>query len=128
MIDNAMLKKILPHYYGNPVRSLFMVAAIIMLTTLPMFNEFMVMPTVFSIMCILVLGLTAGVTNPLLYWDAWVNVLVACVGFVATTAYAVSAWNRNQESFFLTDVILSFIFMLAVYLSVKTLRSFVSLK
>ena len=59
------LPKIMPHYYGGVVRTLFMVAAIIMLVTLPMFDELLSIPTFFSICSILILGLVAGLTNPL---------------------------------------------------------------
>lgn len=128
MEDTRFVKKILPHYYGNVVRMLFMFAAIIMLTTLPIFNQHLGLPTIFSIISILILGLTAGLTNPLLFWDAWVNVFISCIGFIAVTAYAVKAYGQDLPIFLLTNVILSFIFMLAVYLSVKTLRTFVLAK
>ncbi len=40
------------HYYGNIVRGLFLLAGVIMLTTLPFFRDYLLWPAIFSIFSI----------------------------------------------------------------------------
>ncbi len=111
-----------PHYHGDVVRILFMMAAIIMLISLPVFKLNIGLPSVFSTIAILILGLTAGFTNPKLIWHGVVNLAVAVVGFLVFMTYMVDSYGGESTAFFFTNVVLSFIFILAVYFSVKTLR------
>ena len=111
------------HYYGNSVRTLFMLAAIIMVVSLPIFKLEIGFPVIVSVIAILILGLAAGLTNPQQSWDAGVNLVVSASGFLIFMTYAVNTYReKTLDRFFLTNLILSFIFLLAVYFSVKTLR------
>src|SRR3989344_4070183 len=83
------------HYYGDAVRMLFLVAAIIMLTSLPMFDQYINIPTVFSVLAILILGLAAGLTNPRQIWDAGINMGVSSAGFLVFMTYAVNSFKRS---------------------------------
>ncbi|OGE75437.1 MAG: hypothetical protein A3C85_02980 [Candidatus Doudnabacteria bacterium RIFCSPHIGHO2_02_FULL_48_21] len=111
------------HYYGDAVRMLFLVAAIIMLTSLPMFDQYINIPTVFSVLAILILGLAAGLTNPRQIWDAGINMGVSSAGFLVFMTYAVNSYQASTgEKFFLTNLVLGFTFLLSTYFSVKTFR------
>jgi hypothetical protein len=112
------------HYYGDIVRMLFLAAAILMLVGLPAISNYVSIPTVFSVISMLILGLAAGLTNPKQKWDAGINTVIASVGFVVFETYAVIAFREHggTDKFFLSNLILGFIFLIAVYFSVKTLR------
>jgi len=112
------------HYYGGIVRFLFMVAAVIMLMGLPTVKSYTHLPTLFSVVAILVLGLAAGFTNPKQLWGAVVNAVIALVGFVIFESYSVWAYGHYSatDKFFIVTLALGFIFLFAVYFSVKTVR------
>ncbi len=113
-----------PHYYGDIVRALFLVAALIMLIELPALNRQIGVPVAVSVVSILVLGLAAGLTNPELIWDAGINMAISVLSFGVFETYAVIAFRENggTDTFFLTNLALGFVCLLAVYFSVKTLR------
>lgn len=112
------------HYYGDTVRVLFLLAALIMLVSLPIFVKMTGMPAYVSVLAILGLGLAAGVTNPEQVWDAQVNASIAVLGTVVFEGYAVTLYQKYQgpSGFFYTNLVLGCIFFVAVYLSIKTLR------
>ena len=123
-MDNTINKLKISHYYGDIVRVLFLISAIIMLIGLPAINNYLIIPTIFSVISMLILALAAGLTNPKMLWEAEINTVIAVVGFIVFETYAVIAFRQYSatDKFFLSNLILSFIFMFAVYFSVKTLR------
>jgi len=112
------------HYYGDTVRILFMAAALVMLVGLPAVGSYIGLPTFFSVIAILGLVLTAGLTNPKQVWEAGLNVGISLVGFLVFESYAVAAYGRFSatDKFFLANLALGFIFLFATYFSVKTWR------
>jgi hypothetical protein len=123
-MDEQNVEPNTPHYYGNVVRALFVAAALIMLVGLPALTAYLSVSTPISVVGMLVLGLSAGLTNPKQIWVAVVNACIAIVGFMVFESYAVSSYQifGSTSKFFITNLVLSFIFILAVYFSVKTLR------
>lgn len=120
----------IPHYYGDTVRWLFMVAAIIMALTLPIVHTILNIPIIVSTFCILILGVAAGLTNPNQIWDAAINVIISMAGFLVfdTTAIWIYQQQINTdplEKFFLASTALGLIFLAAVYFSIKTLRGLI---
>ena len=95
-----------------------------MLVGLPTIAQFLALPPLVSVIAILILGLAAGLTNPQQMWTAVVNVSIAVVGFVTFALSAVSSFQTHaaHSKFFISNLILAFIFLLTVYLSTKTLR------
>jgi hypothetical protein len=115
-----------PHYYGDIVRALFLVAAVVMVVGLPAVSNSLNIPTAFSVAGMLVLGLAAGFTNPKQKWDAAVNVGIAAVGFFVFESYAVSSYQAHVvDKFFMSNLVLGFLFLMALYYGVKTLRGLV---
>lgn len=114
----------LNHYYGDVVRILFMAAALVMLIGLPAIRNYIQIPTFFSVAAMLVLGFTAGLTNPKQIWEAGVNVVISLIGFLVFESYAVWAYQRYSatDKFFIANLVLGFIFLFATYFSVKTWR------
>lgn len=124
---NQSMRAKFPHYYGDTVRWLFMIAAIVMLIMLPTINGILNIPTVVSVLGIMILGFAAGFTNPKQVWDAGINTGISAVGFLFFETIAV--WSYQQsfntvegERFFLANIGLGLVFLIAIYFSVKTLR------
>lgn len=112
------------HYYGNVVRLIFLASAVIMLIGLPAIIDYIGAPTLLSVIAILVLGLAAGLTNPKQRWDAAINIIISIVGFIVFESYAVSMYQQHgtDNKFFITNLVLGFLFLFALYFSVKTWR------
>ncbi len=124
---NYIMKAKFPHYYGDTVRWLFMIAAIGMLLMLPAVSNILNIPAVVSVIGILILGFAAGFTNPKQLWDAVVNAIISAGGFLMFETVAVWTYQQNfntaqAERFFLANVGLGLVFLIAIYFSVKTLR------
>lgn len=112
------------HYYGDIVRALFLLGALIMLMGLPAINNYLSVPTILSVIGVLILGLAAGITNPRQVWDAAINTAIAAAAFVVFESSAVNAFQNHggSDKFFVANLGLGLIFLFATYFSVKTLR------
>lgn len=111
------------HYYGDIVRVLFLVASAVMLVGLPAFMGYTHLPTMVSVFAMLILGCAAGLTSPGQLWSAVLNVVISIFGFMVFEGFAVIAYtNAESFPFLAANLILGFIFIAAVYYSVKTLR------
>jgi hypothetical protein len=119
-----------PHYYGDTVRWLFMIAAVGMLLILPAVNDLLNLPAIISVAGILVLAIASGFTNPRQQSVAWINTAIAAVGFLLFETVAVWAYQQHfntvqAERFILANVGLGLLFLFALYFSVKTLRGII---
>lgn len=124
----SILPKKLSHYYGDTVRFLFLIAAVIMLVMLPTVSQILNIPIIISVVAILILGLAAGFTNPKQKLNALINVFISATGFLIFESTAVWTYQRGitterLEYFFIANVALGIIFLLALYFSVKTFRA-----
>lgn len=117
--------KSLRHYYGDIVRYLFLAAAVLMIITLPLFQDYIAVPLIISIIGIAVLGLAAGLTNPRQKLSAMINLIIALGGFLIFGYVAVDSFGTTgvDDKFLLTNIILALIFIFALYFSMKTLRA-----
>ena len=124
MEDNMFNQSGVPHYYGDIVRALFLVAALIMLLGLPVFVNYLDFPLFYSVITMVILGLSAGLTNPRQTWIAAVNVAIAITGFIVFDIKTVDAYRTQVGGmkFFISNLVLAFLFLMAIYFSVKTLR------
>ncbi len=113
------------HYYGDAVRFLFMLAAIIMLITLPFLSGKLPVPIYFSILVILIIGVLAGITNPLQKWISVLNAVISIGALSAFEYFAVKSLINNKVTtlYFITNQVLAFVFLFALYYSIKTLRA-----
>lgn len=111
------------HYYGDMVRSLFFVGAIIMAVTLPFFTNQLPVPASIAIFIILAIGTIAGLTNPRQKWVLYTNVTISTIAFMTFEYYAtVSFTSYFFSDFFLLNQTLAIIFFVAFYYSIKSLR------
>ena len=112
------------HYYGDTVRRLFVLAALVMVVTLPFFMKQIGQPLIITIGAILITGVAAGLTSPRHSWTAIFNIFVA-VGGVVTFEWRAVDWyshTGDADGFFWTTQFLAVIFLLALYFGLKTVR------
>ena len=114
------------HYYGDNVRKLFVAGAIVMLVTLPVFEELLSVPTFYYILGMIVLGLVAGFTNPAQRWVVLLNLAISVFAIYFFESEAVSAFKScgtgNWTWYFFTNQLLAIIFLASLYYSAKTER------
>ncbi len=112
------------HYYGDAVRRLFLLGAFLMTLTYPFFCSLVLGPNYMSILAIIILGVAAGITNPRQTWVAALDVVISILAVAAFEYHAVHAYQEFsiQSYFFWTNQILTALFLVALYFSVKTMR------
>lgn len=111
------------HYYGDKIRVLFFLSGILMLVSLPVFQEKLPVETSLSLVAIVLLTFLAGITNPKQVWLSFLNTAASLIGLVVFEYYAVKNF-ANFDNFFIINQLLAIIFFLAFYFSAKTLRGF----
>src|SRR3989344_3298708 len=118
-------KRLTRHYYGDLVRFLFMLAAIIMLITLPFLIGKLPVPLYISIMVILAIGVLAGITNPLQKWISILNGLISTAALFVFEYYAVNSFTTSgvKTLYFIVNQLLALVFLFALYYSIKTIRA-----
>ncbi|OGY99836.1 MAG: hypothetical protein A2945_02480 [Candidatus Liptonbacteria bacterium RIFCSPLOWO2_01_FULL_52_25] len=112
------------HYYGDRVRKLFLLGALIMVAGLPFLYDVIPLPVPFSILAIFILLAAAGLTNPQQVLTSAVNVALAVLATGAFEYYAVYA-SQNfgvWSLFFWANEALAVNFLFASYYGIKTLR------
>lgn len=113
----------IPHYHGDKVRILFVIAGLLMLFALPFYQHIIPIPIIFSILAILIIGFMAGITNPRLMSIALTDMIISLSGFFIFEYMSISFFDENKL-FALVNQILAGIFFIAIYFSTKTLRGF----
>jgi len=119
-------KKSVPHYYGDTVRTLFMFAGLVMVVTTPMFSTFLPASTLISLGAMIVVAISAGLTNPEQEWVLLLNSLVAVGAFGIFEFYAVDAYQADTNIMytylFWINQLLAVTFFVAMYYASKSLR------
>ena len=110
------------HYYGDIVRILFLTASFLMMVTLPIFQDRIPYPILFSIFGILILGIIGGFINPRQKVVIVISILVALGAFAFFEYYAVICDCSIIDPYFLTNQVLAMIFFAALYFGIKSLR------
>ncbi|MEK7576851.1 MAG: hypothetical protein AAB482_04130 [Patescibacteria group bacterium] len=114
---------LMSHYYGNIIRRLFIVAGIVMLVGNSWLKVLLPVPTFISVLAILLVGIAAGITNPLQKWAMMLNAGIASVLFVVFEYRAIIKYNEVNDPLFLITEGLAIIFFFALYYSTKTVRA-----
>ena len=115
----------LRHYYGDVVRALFLVAAVIIFLGIPLTHALPVSTLTFLIVATLITTFFAGLTNPRQYWVALCDAIIAALGclffeLVAIQTYSAAGTLLNPAFYVLQ--VLAVNFLIAFYFSVKTVR------
>lgn len=112
----------LPHYYGDPIRKLFLAAGVVLLVTLPFLHENFSLPGFVSVLLILILVFSAGIMNPKQRWITLVDMLISAFGFTLFAYDAIRKFDHAFDLLFITNLTLAAIFLFSFYLSTKTTR------
>ena len=115
------------HYYGDTVRSLFLVAGLLLLAEFLFDRDFLQFNFTIGILGVLILTFLAGYTSPeskiVVFW----NVLFSSVAFFFSEYLALADYSQKETILrvvFLLRQGVAILFLLALYFSVKTWRGF----
>ena len=116
------------HYYGDSVRTLFIIGGLIMIISYPFFSSFISLPIPLSIIGVIALAIFGGLMNPKQKWIMALNTIIPIVAFVIFEYAAVYTYLNLSPAqdvhvaFFWVNQALSLLFFFAAYLATKTFR------
>ncbi|RTL02408.1 MAG: hypothetical protein EKK59_01760 [Neisseriaceae bacterium] len=111
------------HYHGDLVRMSFVAAAVLMLV-MQFTGDNLPMTPVALLGMVTILVIAAGITNPAQRTIHWFNLLISFSGLLIFGSIAISRLDSIRD-FFTHDGlagVISFIFLMAMYLSTRTIR------
>lgn len=116
------------HYYGDSIRTLFIIGGLIMIVSYPFFSSFIKAPVAFSIIGSIALVVFAGLMNPKQKWVMVLNTVIAITAFAIFEYAAVYTYTSLSPAtgvhvgFFWINQVLSLLFFFAGYMAVKSVR------
>lgn len=117
------------HYYGDVVRTLFIISGLLMIVSYPFFRSFISAPVSLSIVGFVAFAILAGLTSPKQKWIIVLNTITSIIAFVVFEYAAVYTYinltpaKDVHVAFFWVNQVLSLIFFFTSYLSTKTFRA-----
>jgi hypothetical protein len=114
---------IIPHYYGDIVRVLFVIIAIMSAFSIPVFGDLVPIGTFTQVVGIVMLVLLAGLTNPHSTTVLWADTIIAAAGVILLENAAISYYSIDAIAIFLVREILVLLLLIALYYSLKTVRA-----
>ncbi|HQU07669.1 MAG: hypothetical protein B7X04_01925 [Parcubacteria group bacterium 21-54-25] len=115
------LRRSIPHYHGDAVRSLMVSAAVVMLVA-ETFWRALPLAVPVTIALVIVFAVAAGLTNPNAVWIHYLNVLLAAGSTFLFGNAALTEGFALHDPGALTNEILALIGILTLYFATKTLR------
>ncbi|MEK7509728.1 MAG: hypothetical protein AAB605_03370 [Patescibacteria group bacterium] len=117
------LESSIPHYYGNYVRQIFMVAGVAMLVGAPFLINRVPDLVPFQIGGAIALVVLAALTSPRKQFIIVANVIAAALGVLVFEWLSILAYRaENMIAFVLLEAV-TIAFLFALYFSTKTLRA-----
>lgn len=113
----------IPHYYGNSVRLLFVLASALWLITIPFFPELLPFDPLIQVLAVVVIVVFAAITNPNKKWILAYDALIAGIGVVVIESAAINQFSVSNWVEFAIRELLVLFFLAALYLSLKTVRA-----
>ncbi|MFZ2522180.1 MAG: hypothetical protein WAX44_02940 [Minisyncoccia bacterium] len=110
------------HYYGDEVRMIFLIMAVIILILTPFFKVEIPLLAYFSVFGVLILSMLAGLTSPKARSIIIFNFLVSLTSLLVFGYELIVSFDRSFNMFFVGNLVLSILSIFAVYFSSKTLR------
>lgn len=114
-----------PHYYGDAVQQLFVIAAALILFTAPFYSEILANQLPFAIGGSLILAALAALTNPWSRLIMTANAVAAGVGLVTFETWALLNFSVSTGVQFVLREAIALIFLFAFYFSVRTIRTMI---
>lgn len=116
----------IPHYYGNNVRVLFVVSAVVLIIAQSTGAE-LPMSTTTAVISAVILVIVAGITNPVQGWIHWANEFIAMFGVLLFGTSAIDHYRAGLGFFdpsFAYIETLALLSLLALYFATRTVRGF----
>jgi len=110
------------HYYGDIVRRLFIAGGLVMVFTLPFFEHLLPGPYFISILIMLLVGVSAGLTNPTQMWAILLDLVISLFVFVIFEYHAATNYPDKTEPLYWIIQGLAVLFFFALYFSIKSTR------
>lgn len=111
------------HYYGDLVRIIFVIGAVVILWGMPRISEILSLPIILPIIAVVILGITAGFTNPVSLTSMKINVMVSVVFLIIFSYVAWYSYTHEIGSVIeFANQAVAVLFLIASYFSVKSLR------
>lgn len=128
-LQNKYYASIMPHYYGDIVRKLFLVNSVVTFVTVPLFAHMLTHSPLIPIVAAVVFGLLAALISPA---QKIVIIVSMAVSAIATTSFIYLASNPavyehmdvHQTWLRLIYLFLGIQCFFAFYYSVKTIRGY----
>ena len=114
------------HYYGDYVRSIFIVVGAFMLVLAPFVSERAPQLLPMQVVSAVVLVLLAGLTSPNKEWVLILDAIAAGLGVIFFEFLALAAYNAAAWFSFIALETVAIAFLIALYFSIKTVRSMAS--
>lgn len=118
-------RHVIPHYYGDNVRTLFIVVAVISVLIIPIFGNLLSFGTVGQLGAAILLVLLAGLTNPHSKMLMLADVVVAGAGVLLLGSAGISFYSLDPFILFAVREAGAVTLLFAFYFSVKTLRAMI---
>ena len=113
----------IPHYYGDAVRIIFIIGAVLILWGLTGMVSLLHIPIILPIVAVAALAIAAGITNPAQKFSLQLN---AALSVIFLIAFAYTAWYAHEQniggSVEFANQIAAVLFLVASYFSIKSLR------
>jgi hypothetical protein len=110
------------HYYGDVVRQLFVVIAVLIGLGIPLSGAVQ-SGLAFGAPAIVVLVILAGLTTPHGRLISIADAVASACGVLAGEVYAVNAYGQEAYVLFALTEFICFLFLVSLYFSVKTVRA-----
>ena len=114
--------RMLPHYYGNTVRALFISAGVLMMVFLPIFKDELQIPLPLAVFGVVVVVIMAGLVNPAQQWTAVLSSLISFFGLIVFEYQAIFLYKPELPMLFVFSQVVAVVFFFALYFSLKTVR------
>jgi len=124
---NVLLRRNMPYYYGDAVRALFVLSALVLFVAQSAGAELPLSSTG-AVVSAIVLVIAAGITNPAQSGIHWLNAFIALFGTLLFGSTAVDHYRvgRNilDPSFVYIEA-LALLSLVALYLTTRTIRGII---
>lgn len=122
-------KQVMPHYYGDIVRKLFLTGSLVTMITVPLFAHMFTHPFYIPSGFAVLFGVLAALTSPAQKIVLWMDALVAGIMVVGFEYYASNPWmygHMDVHNILLRGIylFLGILFFFAFYYSIKTIRGY----
>jgi len=115
------------HYHGDVIRRLLFASAIIMLISLPLFSDLTSIPIMVSVVSILAVAVSAGLTSPRRKNVMVANLVISMLGVIIFEyeTFMLKFTESDSAIFFLINQSLALMFLISLYYSIKSLRGII---